>query len=162
MTDTERQRQRRHRQREKQTPCREPNVGLNPKILGSHPETKADAQPLSHPAVLSIQLHLSSGLDFRIMSWSPTLAWRLVFLNLLCELQSPTPLTSPFCLKPYWLLMQDLTGHSDFQHSSGVQYQLCRSRNSICSPKEDQALKDCHSPEQFWGKKMRRGLPYNT
>ena len=43
MRDTERERQR-HRQREKQAPCRKPNVGLDP---GSHPETKADAQPLS-------------------------------------------------------------------------------------------------------------------
>ena len=38
-----------HRQREKQTPCREPNVGLDPGTLGSCPEPKADAQPLSHP-----------------------------------------------------------------------------------------------------------------
>ena len=28
---------------------REPNVGLDPRTLGSHPEPKADAQPLSHP-----------------------------------------------------------------------------------------------------------------
>ena len=46
MRDTKRQR---HRQREKQTPCREPDVGLNPRTLGSLPEPKADAQPLSHP-----------------------------------------------------------------------------------------------------------------
>ena len=45
MRDTERQQ---HRQREKQAPCREPDAGLNPRTLGSHPEPKADAQPLSH------------------------------------------------------------------------------------------------------------------
>ena len=45
---TERQR---HRQREKQAPFRKPNVGLNPGTPGSHPEPKADAQPLSHPGV---------------------------------------------------------------------------------------------------------------
>ena len=28
---------------------REPNVGLNPRTLGSQLEPKADAQPLSHP-----------------------------------------------------------------------------------------------------------------
>ena len=39
----------RHRQREKQAPHRDPDVGLNPGTLGSHPEPKADAQPLSHP-----------------------------------------------------------------------------------------------------------------
>ena len=46
----ERERQR-HRQREKQASCREPNVGLGPRIPGSHPELKADAQLLSHPGV---------------------------------------------------------------------------------------------------------------
>ena len=39
------------RQREKQAPCRDPDVGLNPGILGSCPEPKADAQLLSHPGV---------------------------------------------------------------------------------------------------------------
>ena len=46
--DTQRERQR-HRQREKQDPWREPDAGLNPRITGSWPEPKADAQPLSHP-----------------------------------------------------------------------------------------------------------------
>ena len=50
MRDTHRERQR-HRQREKQAPCRETDVGLNPGTPGSHPEPKADAQPLSHPSV---------------------------------------------------------------------------------------------------------------
>ena len=40
MTDTERKRQR-HRQREKQAPCREPNMGLNPRSPGSHLGLKA-------------------------------------------------------------------------------------------------------------------------
>ena len=40
MTDTERERQR-HRQREKQAPCREPNVGLDPRFPGSGPGLKA-------------------------------------------------------------------------------------------------------------------------
>ena len=48
MRDRERERQR-HRQREKQVPCREPDVGLDPGTVGSRPEPKADAQPLSHP-----------------------------------------------------------------------------------------------------------------
>ena len=34
MRDTERERQR-HRQREKQAPCREPDVGLDPRTPGS-------------------------------------------------------------------------------------------------------------------------------
>ena len=44
----ERQRQ---KQREKQAPPREPNAGLDPRTLGSHPEPKADAQPLGHPGI---------------------------------------------------------------------------------------------------------------
>ena len=47
---TERERQR-HRQREKQAPCREPDVGLDPRTLRSRPKPKADAQPLSHPGI---------------------------------------------------------------------------------------------------------------
>ena len=46
----ERERQR-HRQREKQALCEEPDTGLDPRTLGSHPELKADTQSLSHPDV---------------------------------------------------------------------------------------------------------------
>ena len=48
MRDTERQRP---RQREMQASCREPDVGLDPRTLGSHPEPEADTQSLSHPGV---------------------------------------------------------------------------------------------------------------
>ena len=46
MRDRERERERerewqRHRQREKQTPCREPDVGLDIRSPGSHPGLKA-------------------------------------------------------------------------------------------------------------------------
>ena len=52
MRGTERERDRqRHRQREKQAPCREPDVGLDPRSPGSHPELKAGAKPLSHPGI---------------------------------------------------------------------------------------------------------------
>ena len=50
MRDTERERQR-HRQREKQAPCREPDMGLDPRTPGSHPGPKADIQLLSHSGV---------------------------------------------------------------------------------------------------------------
>ena len=45
MRDTEREREReierqRRRQREKQAPCREPDMGLDPRSLGSHPGLK--------------------------------------------------------------------------------------------------------------------------
>ena len=43
----------RHGQREKQAPCREPDVGLRSPDPGSHPDPKADAEPLSHPGVPS-------------------------------------------------------------------------------------------------------------
>ena len=41
----------RHRQRKKQALCGEPNVGLDPRTLGSQPKLKADAQSLSHPGI---------------------------------------------------------------------------------------------------------------
>ena len=50
--ETQRERQR-HREREKQASCREPHAGLDPGTPGSRPEPKADAQPLSPPAVAS-------------------------------------------------------------------------------------------------------------
>ena len=50
MRDKERQR---HRQTDKQAPCKEPDMGLNPRTLGSRPELKPDAQPLSHSDVPS-------------------------------------------------------------------------------------------------------------
>ena len=45
MRDTEREEG--HRQKEKQAPRREPDMGLDPRTRGSHPEPQADAQPLS-------------------------------------------------------------------------------------------------------------------
>ena len=52
MRDRERERQT-HRQMKKQAPCRNSIWGLDPQILGSHPEPKANAQLLSHPGVLN-------------------------------------------------------------------------------------------------------------
>ena len=48
--ERERERQR-HRQREKQSPCKEPDVGLDPGTPRSCPGQKAGAQPLSHPGI---------------------------------------------------------------------------------------------------------------
>ena len=41
----------RERQREKQAPCREPEVGLDPRTPGSHPRPKAGTELLSHPGI---------------------------------------------------------------------------------------------------------------
>ena len=61
MRDIQKERERqRHRQREKQAPCREPNVGLNPRTLGWCPEPKVDAQPLSHPGVFPLPSSVQS------------------------------------------------------------------------------------------------------
>ena len=57
MKDTQRQR---HRQREKQVPCRDPDAGLDPGTPRSHPELKADAQPLSQPGVPSLRFKSES------------------------------------------------------------------------------------------------------
>ena len=52
MRDTERERERgRDTGREKQAPCREPDVGLDPRTPGSCPGPKAGAKPLSHPGI---------------------------------------------------------------------------------------------------------------
>ena len=52
MRYTERGRERqRYRQREKHAPCREPDVGLDPRTPGSRPGPKAGAKPLSHPGI---------------------------------------------------------------------------------------------------------------
>ena len=48
----------RHKQREKQAPCRDPDVGHDPRTLGLHPGPKADAEPLSHPGVPPIIFQL--------------------------------------------------------------------------------------------------------
>ena len=51
-THTERERGRdTSRGREKQAPCREPDVGLDPRSPGSCPGQKAGAKPLSHPGI---------------------------------------------------------------------------------------------------------------
>ena len=51
MRHTHTQRQRHRQREEKQAPRREPDMGLDPRTLGLHPEPKTDAQPLSHPCV---------------------------------------------------------------------------------------------------------------
>ena len=52
MRERERARKRqRHRQREKQTPCRDPDVGLDPRTPGSRPGPKAGTELLSHPGI---------------------------------------------------------------------------------------------------------------
>ena len=42
--------------REKQAPCREPDVGLDPRAPGSCPGPKAGTQPLSQPGVPGMEL----------------------------------------------------------------------------------------------------------
>lgn len=51
MRDTQR-----HRLREEQAISEEPNVRLNPRTLGSQPQLKADAPPLSYPGVPIIKI----------------------------------------------------------------------------------------------------------
>ena len=56
MIDQERERERerqRHRQREKQAPCREPDLGLDPRTPGSRLRRKAGTKALSHPGIPS-------------------------------------------------------------------------------------------------------------
>ena len=50
MRDTHTEKQR-HRQREKHAPCRDPDVGLDPRTPGSRPGLKAGTKLLSHPGI---------------------------------------------------------------------------------------------------------------
>ena len=59
-------------QREKQAPYGEPDVGLNPRTLGSWPEPKVDTQPLSHPGAPRIEF---------LMPITMVLLYKLDFIN---------------------------------------------------------------------------------
>ena len=61
MRDTERD-----RETEKQAPCREPDVGLDPKTPGSRPRLKAGVKPLSHQGCPRVSFSFTH-------SWSLTL-----------------------------------------------------------------------------------------
>ena len=73
-TERERERQR-HKQREKQAPCREPDVGLDPRSPGSRPGPKA---ALNHWATRAAQL-LSS---FSLLRFEESQALALVWIRL--------------------------------------------------------------------------------
>ena len=58
MRDTQREAET-GRGRKKQYPCREPDMGLNPRSPGSRPGPKAGAKPLRHPGIPDEVLFLS-------------------------------------------------------------------------------------------------------
>ena len=88
--ERERERQR-HRQREKQAPCREPDVGLNPRTPGSYPEPKADAQPLSDPGAQGF------GILLRLQMMREKHPVRLPPVPVTKFLPSSSKATSPLC-----------------------------------------------------------------
>ena len=88
--DTERASQR-LRQRKKQAACREPNAGLNPRTLGSRPEPKTDAQPLSHPGAPVIYIYYICSEESILV----TCHWQFLFLFCWTPCFCPTPF-------PYW------------------------------------------------------------
>ena len=51
MRDTEKGEREGNKRKEKQSPCKEPYVGLDPGTPGSRMGPKASAQPLSHPGI---------------------------------------------------------------------------------------------------------------
>lgn len=57
----------RHRQKEKQDPCREPEVGPDPRTAGSHPGLKGGAKPQSHPGIPETE-HIETNV-FKAASW---------------------------------------------------------------------------------------------
>ena len=66
-----------HREREAETQAEKPDVGLDPRTLGSHPELKVDAQPLSHPGAPRAFLFLSGAPNCPVVlssqPWGPPL-----------------------------------------------------------------------------------------
>ena len=63
--DREKDRERqRHRQREKQAPRREPDAGLDPGTLGSHPGLKAALNHLGCPWTCLVEQFLVLPLEF--------------------------------------------------------------------------------------------------
>ena len=92
------------RQREKHTPCKKPNVGLDPRTPGSQPEPKADAQhwatQASHNLLFS-NSHPMLSLYYRDRKQSFFMPLNLKkFLILLCDLMSITRQTHLSCIKP--------------------------------------------------------------
>ena len=73
--ETQRARQR-HRQRKKQALCGEPDAGFNPRTLGSWPEPKADAEPLSHPGASIFQIWRF----WLILHWKESITWHTISL----------------------------------------------------------------------------------
>ena len=65
----DRERERRQRQREKQAPCREPDVGLDPRTPGSHPGLEAVVQLLSHPGVPRTIILMHKDCPFSIINY---------------------------------------------------------------------------------------------
>ena len=68
-THTQRERERhKHRQREKQAPCREPDGGLHPGSLGSHPGPKAELNRWATRAALKLLSYFPKLLGRRLLS----------------------------------------------------------------------------------------------
>ena len=89
MRDTERKRQKHSRGRSR-LPHRQPNMGLDPRTLGSHPEPKAGTQPLSHPGVPNF-VNFKVGNYFQIIKVSLQVFWG----DLTQEISYLQPLISP-------------------------------------------------------------------
>ena len=93
----------RHRQREKQAPCREPEVGLDPRTPGSLPGPKADTKPLSPRDPRYLLLIEVLLLQSHFLAILPPLFLHIYTFTEICVLPSATmptassPLTTRFC-----------------------------------------------------------------
>ena len=100
--ERERERQR-HRQREKQAPCREPEVGLDPRTPGSLPGPKADTKSLSPRDPRYLLLIEVLLLQSHFLAILPPLFLHIYTFTEICVLPSATmptassPLTTRFC-----------------------------------------------------------------
>ena len=106
----------RERQREKQAPCREPDVGLNPRTPGPCPGRKAGTKLLSHPGTPPHPPQFSSYLSGYSFSASSAGFSPLHPLN--------TEMSQALVLKPHLLSLFSSLVLSSISKASNIRYRL--------------------------------------
>ena len=131
MRDTEIERQR-HRQRKKQTTCKEPDAGLNPRTPRSQPGPKADAQPLSHPGdCLRTSLSEFNGIIFLI---SVTLCSLLRYRNTVVSvfILNPAAWLNSLSSRSFFFLLLDFLRFSTLTSMASAYRDRFTSSLTIC------------------------------
>ena len=72
-------------QREEQAPCGKPGEGLDPRMAGSAPELKTDAQPMSHQVPLRGAFLFSANMNLKLEQKSNENTEKILKLRLQCS-----------------------------------------------------------------------------